>query len=297
MNKNNLVVIVVLNHNKKNDILECLDSIFNLDYSEFEVIVVDNGSNDGSVEEIHTKYPSVHLIESKINLGVAGGRNLGISYAKKFNYQYLLFLDNDALIEKSALNEMVNCFNTNENIGIVTPKCYLMNKPNTIGYAGGISVNLFTGKIADIGSGQEDKGQFDEPSLVDASGGLFLTSKEIINEVGMFDERFNPYGWEDVDYSIRVRKKGYKIFFNPKAIFYHKGGKKSRPKIVTDYEHAKAKNYLYLLKKHSNAFQLFTLSFILPFKILGIIIQGLLQGNFMLLINQFKGFFGYLKNE
>jgi GT2 family glycosyltransferase len=158
-------------------------------------------------------------------------------------------------------------------------------------------VNLFTGKIADIGGGQEDKGQFDASFFVDASGGIFLTSKEIINEVGLFDERFNPYGWEDVDYSIRVRKKGYKIFFNPKAIVYHKGGKKSRPKIITDYERAKAKNYLYLLKKHSNVFQLFTLSIILPFRILGMIIQGLSHGNFKLLLNQFKGFFGYLKNE
>lgn len=268
-----------------------------MDYAPFEVIVVENGSTDGSLEEIKTKYPSIHLLESKINLGVAGGRNLGIMHAEKFKFQYLLFLDNDALIEKNALNEMVNFFNVKQNVGIVTPKCYFMNKPNTIAYAGGLSVNLFSGKITDIGSGQEDKGQFNESFFVDASGGLFLTSRKIINQIGLFDERFNPYGWEDVDYSLRVRKKGYKIFFNPNAIFYHKGGKKSRLKIASDYERAKAKNYLYLLKKHSNILQLFTLSFVLPFRILGIIVQGLLHGNFKLLLNQFKGFFGYLKNE
>lgn len=297
MIKEKLVIIIILSFNKKEDTLNCLRSVEDLDYQSFEVIVVENGSADRSLEEIKTKYPFIHLVESKTNLGVAGGRNLGIRYAENFDYQYILFLDNDALIEKSALQEMVTFYNAAKNIGIVTPKCYFMNKPNTIAYAGGLSANLFTGKIADIGSGQEDKGQFNESFFVDASGGLFLTSKEIINEVGLFDERFNPYGWEDVDFSLRVRKKGYKIFFNPNAIFYHKGGKKSRLKIAADYERAKAKNYLYLLKKHSNIFQLFTLSFVLPFRILGIIVQGLLNGNFQLLLNQFKGFFGYLKNE
>jgi hypothetical protein len=291
-----LVIILILSFNKKEDTLNCLKSVGELDYLPFEVIVVENGSTDGSLESIRTNYPNVHLLESKINFGVAGGRNLGIKFAEKFNYQYLLFLDNDALIDKSALSEMVNFFYANDKIGIVTPKCYLMNKQNTIAYAGGLSVNLFTGKIGDIGSGQEDKGQFDQPFLVNASGGLFLTSKEIINEVGLFDEKFNPYGWEDVDYSLRVRKNGYKIIYNPKAIFYHKGGKKSRPKIEADYERAKAKNYLYLLKKHSNLLQLFSLSIILPLRIMKIIIHSLFHGNFKLLLNHFKGFFGYLKN-
>ena len=92
MNKNDVVAIIVLNYNKKKDILECLDSIFNLDYNEFEVIVVDNGSSDGSAEEIKTKYPNVHLIESKKNLGASGGRNLGIKYAtENFDYKFLFF--------------------------------------------------------------------------------------------------------------------------------------------------------------------------------------------------------------
>jgi len=166
ISKNHLVAIVILSHNKKKDILECLDSIFKLDYIEFEVIVIDNASSDGSVDEIKTKYPNVHLNESKINLGVARGRNLGVRYAnKKFNYKFLLFLDDDIVIDKNALSEMVNSFNINGNIGIVTPKCYLTNFPGVIGYAGGMSVNLWTGKITNIGDGEKDERQLIEAIL------------------------------------------------------------------------------------------------------------------------------------
>lgn len=296
MNKNNLVVIIVLNHNKKNDILQCLDSIFKMDYSEFEVIVVDNGSKDGSVEEIKTKYPSGHLVESKTNLGAAGGRNLGMQYVnEKFDFQYILFLDNDSIVEKNALSEMINSFNSKEEIGIVTPKCYMMSKTNTFGYAGGMAVNLFTGKIEDIGSGKKDEGQYDKPMFVDACGGLFLASKNLISRVGMFDDKFNPYGWEDVDYSIRAREKGYNIVYNPKAIVHHKGGKITRTTSATEYEYSKVKNYFYLLKKHANIFQFITLGLFLPLRILKIMVQEILQGKVNVLFYQFKGFFSLFK--
>ena len=195
-----LVIIIVLNHNKRDDLLECLDSINKLEYKEFEIVIVDNDSTDDSAPAIKKIYPDIHLIESKINLGVAGGRNLGVRYAnKKFNYKFLLFLDDDIVIDKNALSEMVNSFNINGNIGIVTPKCYLTNFPGVIGYAGGMSVNLWTGKITNIGDGEKDERQFDESKFISSCGGLCLVSSELINKVGIFDEKFNPYGWGDVD--------------------------------------------------------------------------------------------------
>jgi len=296
MNKNNQVVIIVLNFNKKKDIIECLKSIFSLDYGDYKVVVVDNGSNDASVEEINSKYPGVHLIESKINLGVAGGRNLGISYAnEKLNYKYLLFLDDDIVIDKCALSEMVKSFSTNGNIGIVTPKCYLANFPGVIGYAGGMSVNLFTGKIENIGNGEKDEGQFDNSKFISSCGGLCLISNELINKVGTFDENFNPYGWEDVDLSLRAGQNGFKIFYNPKAIVYHKGGRKGRGKAIDKYEFSKSKNYFYLIKKHATAFQLLTIFAILPFRILLIIFKELMNGDYKILFVQHKGFLSLFK--
>src|SRR3989337_2044819 len=296
MNKNDVVAIIVLNYNKKKDILECLDSIFNLDYNEFEVIVVDNGSSDGSAEEIKTKYPNVHLIESKKNLGASGGRNLGIKYAtENFDYKFLFFLDNDITIKENALSEMANSFCSKENIGIVSPKCYVKNAPGIIKYAGGISVNFFTGQIYDIGGGEKDEGQFEIPMFRMSCGGLFLVGKSVIDKIGNFDENFNPYGWEDIDFSIRVRKSGYKIFYNPKAVIFHKGGKIGRGKAIDEYEYSKVKNYFYLFRKHANFFQLLVIGLILPFKILIIAVKEILKGDFGIVFSQVRGFFSLFK--
>jgi GT2 family glycosyltransferase len=270
--------------------------VSNLDYSPFEIVVVDNGSIDGSAAAIKNMYPSVHLIESSINLGAAGGRNLGITYTyENFNNEYFLFLDNDIVIEKNALTEMVKSYNSSENVGIVTPKCFMTNYQNTLAYAGGLSVNLFTGAIRDIGGGQIDKGQYDESVFVDACGGLFLISKKVLKNIGNFDNKFNPYGWEDIDFSLRAGKKNYKILYNPKAIIYHKGGKASRTELVSEYESSKVKNYFYLLKKHAGFLHLLSLTIILPLRLIAFAVHELLQGKFDVLLYQFKGIKGILK--
>jgi GT2 family glycosyltransferase len=290
------VVIIILNYNKKDDLLECIDSISKQDYRNFQVIVLDNGSTDGSARVIKNKYSDVHIIENKINSGAAGGRNIAIKYAvENFNYDFILFLDNDVIVEKYFLEEMIKSFAKDKSIGIVTPKCYMMNFPGTIGYAGGMSVNLFTGKISDIGSGQKDEGQFDRSGFVPACGGLCLVKNSVINEVGFFDEKFNPYGWEDVDFSIRARKHGFKIFYNHKAVVYHKGGKKQRGELAQEYEFSKVRNYFYLLRKHGNVFQLLVISSILPFRILLIIIKELSRGEFRILFSQFRGALNWFK--
>ena len=296
MYKKHLAAIIVLNHNKKNDVLECLDSIYKQDYKEYEVIVVDNGSRDGSVDAIKNEFPNIHLIESEINLGVAGGRNLGIRFAnEKFNYKFILFLDNDVVIEKTALSEMVESFDTEKKVGIVTPKCYMMNRPGVFGYAGGLSINLFTGRIANIGNEEKDVGQFDQSRFISSAGGLCLISKDVIDEVGFFDERFNPYGWEDVDFSLRAKQKGFNIHYNHRAIIHHKGGKKGRGEVISEYEFSKVKNYFYLIRKHANVFQLLTIFSLLPFKMLVLIIKDLFQGEYKVIYTRFRSFLSLLK--
>ncbi len=296
MEKNNPVAVIVLNFNKKNEVLDCLKSISMMDYSEFEVIIVDNGSTDGSAEAIKSIYPDVHLVSSNKNLGVAGGRNLGIKYAdENLDYNYLLFLDDDILIDKKALSEMVCSFNNDKNIGIVTPKCYISGLPGIIGYAGGMSVNLFTGRINDIGNGEKDTGQFDKSGFISSCGGLCLISRKLFNEVGHFDEKFNPYGWEDVDLSLRAKQKGFKIFYNHKAVMYHKGGKKGRGKAINDYEFSKAKNYFYLIRKHASIFQIIIAGSVLPFRVMNIILKELFNGEFKILSAQLRGFLSLFK--
>jgi GT2 family glycosyltransferase len=292
-----LVVIIILNYDNKPDTLVSLESVSKLEYSPFEIVLVDNGSRDDSVEEIKRKYPDVHLIESKTNLGVAGGRNLGIRYSNEnFDYSFLFFLDNDIAIKPDALSQMVSSFDSEEKVGIVSPKCYVENT-NVIKYAGGMSINFFTGLITDIGGGQEDDGQFDEFKFIPASGGLCLVSRIVINEIKSFDERFNPYGWEDIDFSIRTVKAGFKVFYNYKAVIYHKGGKIGRGKKIDEYEYSKLKNYFTLIRKHANIFQLLTIFLILPFRVLSITAKEILNRKAGDVFSPIRGFYRLNRND
>jgi GT2 family glycosyltransferase len=292
MRKKVTAVIIILNYNRKNEVLKCLESIFNLDYPDFEITVVDNGSTDGSIEAIKLKYPKIHLVESKKNSGVAGGRNLGINYAEEnLDYKYILFLDDDVIVDRRALTEMTASLCPEEKIGIVTPKCYSSGSPGVIAYAGGLSVSLYTGKISDIGSGEKDEGQFDHSGFIPSSGGICLVDRKMFNEIGIFDEKFNPYGWEDVDFSLRAVKKGYKIFYNHKAVVYHKGGKIGRRKGKKDYEFSKTKNYFYLIRKHAGFFQLLCISVCFPFRLMNLLLKEILRGESKTIVAQIGGFF------
>src|ERR1700752_218266 len=221
-----LVIIIILNFNKKEDTLKCLESVFRLDYYPYKTVVVDNGSTDGSVEAISKTFPEVHLIRSNNNLGASGGRNLGIQYANKsFNYKYLFFLDNDTLVEDSSLPKLTEALKNDKEAGFAFPKAYRAPLSNII-MSVGIYVNLYTGSIYDMGAGETDQGQYNLPRYVHACGAFgFLAKKEVFSQIGCFDEIFNPYSWEDVDLSLRAGKRGFKILYVPEALIYHKGGK------------------------------------------------------------------------
>lgn len=285
-----LVVIIILNLNKKQDILKCLESVFKLDYSPYKIVVIDNGSTDGSIEAISKVFAEVHLIRSPQNLGVAGGRNLGIEYANNnFQYKYLFFLDNDTLVERKSLSELVNAIQLDNQIGLATPKTYMMSSPQTIASAGGIGINLYTGSIYDIGSGEVDKGQYDQTKFVISSTGLVLVRKEVFPKIGWFSEIFNPYGWEDVDFSLRARKVGFKIVYVPKALIYHKGGKAGRGSLP-DYEKYKIRNFFVLMRRHTSLLQWVCFVCLIPLKTVFYIIEEMHYGNSRVLLVQFRGF-------
>ena len=245
------VAVIVLTYDKFEDTVECLDSVLRSRFSGFEVVLVDNHSTDGSIEKLSARYPAIHHVRNNCNLGVAGGRNAGWAYTREhIPADILLFLDNDTVVEPDTIGILVAHLESNADAGIVCAKCYTA-PPSTTIMSVGMSVNFYTGAIGDVGSGELDIGQYNESRIVPACGGFcFLVRQSVFEDCGGLDEGYNPYGWEDVDFCLRARQKGYLCHYVPAAVVYHKGCKIGRG-YVPHYEKYKTKHYFRLLLRHT----------------------------------------------
>jgi hypothetical protein len=279
-----LVAIIVLSFNKREHTLRCLDSVRRLRYQPREVVVVDNASSDGSAEAVAAAYPEVHLLRSPVNQGAAGGRNLGIRYATdRFAPAYLLFLDDDTVVDERLADELVAGLRMDRQAGMTTPKAYRAGTRDVIASAGGMRVELSRGSIADIGAGARDVGQFDRSGGVDSCVGFaVLARRDALEWCGGFDERFNPYGWEEVDLSLRLREAGYTIRYVPGAICWHAGGTPGRGRRVPEYERGKAANFLRLMQRHASAWQWLAFLTVLPVRGARVVQAQLRGGNWAL---------------
>ena len=202
-----LVYILILNWNGKEDTLECLSSLKKIDYPNYKTIVIDNGSTDDSVKIINKKYPKIKIIENKKNLGYAEGNNVGIRYALKNKADYVLILNNDTIVDKKFLTELVKVGESNEKVGIVGPKVYHYGT-NKIQYLG--IKNLFWNLVMYrkvVGRNKEDEGQFDSFTDVDAVAGCStLIKSNVLKKIGVLDKELFLY-WEEVDLFQRAKKR------------------------------------------------------------------------------------------
>lgn len=245
------VSIIILNWNGKNDTVECLNSLKKIDYPNYEITIVDNGSTDGSQKEIRRKFPHVRLIENSENLGFAEGNNIGIKHALEESTDYILLLNNDTVVDKRFLNELIDVAQKDERIGIVGPKIYFHEEPNKIWFAGGM-IDLKKGSVDHIGWGESDQGQYDEKKEVDyITACCSLVKRGMIEKGGMFDPKFFIY-YEDTDLNLRVKKTGYKIVYVPSSKIWHKvsasmGGDTSPEKL-----YLKTRNLILFVRKNAN---------------------------------------------
>lgn len=216
-----LVFIILVNWNGKQVTLECLASLERATYGNSRIVVVDNASTDGSIEAIRRAYPDVIVLPMDRNLRFAGGNNAGMRYALEHGAELLLMLNNDTTVEPGFLAHLVARMAADPRIGAVAPKIYYEDDPTRIWFAGG-AISMWTGTMRHIGIREIDRGQYDLPCETEyATGCCFLTRREVVERIGMLDESYRIYG-EDADWSMRCRRAGYIIMYEPLAKVWHK---------------------------------------------------------------------------
>lgn len=217
-----MISIVILTFNSIKFIQPCLESIFLQDYKDFEVIVVDNNSKDGTASFLKEKYPRINLIENIKNFGAAKARNQGIAAGRG---EWVITLDCDVILESGFIGKVSGIIKgLNSSVGMFQPKILTMDK-KTI-YSCGITLSNFR-KFYDISKGSFDNGISGIPEVlfgVCSAAGIYR--REMLNDIkeesGYFDERFFFIA-EDVDLAWRAQKKGWKAKFFPSAVCYHTG--------------------------------------------------------------------------
>ncbi|OKS85932.1 glycosyltransferase family 2 protein [Mucilaginibacter polytrichastri] len=215
------VSVITVNFNQSFITEQLLLSIANTNaYLEIEIIVVDNGSKVNSVPEWEQKYPAIKFIRSNLNLGFAGGNNLGIKEAKG---EYLFFVNNDTEFTAGLIETLANVLDTNPNVGLVSPKIRYFDQPGTLQYAGFTEMNYYTCRNYCIGQFEPDNGQYDDklgPTGY-AHGAAMMLKREAMDKAGLMAENFFLY-YEEMDWCDRIKKAGYEIWFVPQALIYHK---------------------------------------------------------------------------
>ena len=211
-----LVSIIVVNYNALKYLVPCFESLFKMDKGDFslEIIMVDNLSKDESIPLVREKLPEIKIIENTVN-SYAKAINLGILSSRG---DYVCILNPDTVVEKKWLMSGLEVITGNDKVGVAQSKILLTDQ-KTINSIGVEEVEDYY--FRDIGFGEEDVGQYEEPKELNFfSGGSVFFRRDCLEDVGSFDEDFVMY-MEDIDYSIRCRDKGWRIFYSPQSIVYH----------------------------------------------------------------------------
>lgn len=216
-----LVYIVVLNWNGWQDTLACVASCRVLKWPNFRILVVDNGSTDGSEEILRRHLADIKILQTGANLGFSGGNNVGIRHALESNADYVWLLNNDAEVAPEALSRLVEAMESDPTVAMSGSKIYLHHDRQRLNFAGGI---WDKGRLRPrlLGANQLDRGQFDEQCEGRVlSGCSLLVSAHAVREIGLMEESYFLY-WEDTEWCVRAHRLGHKTLFVPKSHVWHK---------------------------------------------------------------------------
>ena len=287
---------IILNWNSGEMTAECIQSLLAKDSSDYEIVVVDNGSSDGSVEHLRRRFPEIPVLLQERNLGFAGGCNVGMRYALDKGAEFILLLNNDTVVGKNFVRDLVEQAQAHRNAGMVSPKIYFWVSPDRFWWAGG-AYSLWCGLPKHIGRKEKDTGQFELPRQIEwATGCALLIRAAALGVTGLFDQQIFGNG-EDLDLSLRMKRAGYEIWYAPEARLWHKEGVDYRKNVG---EHIRkftgTRNLLWIMHKHARTVQ--WVSFLPNFLcryVLFYVLLSLSRGDFRSAKAVLKGVWAFLR--
>lgn len=248
--KEPFVSIVILNWNGYQDTIECINGLQKITYKNFEIVLVDNASTNESVNVLKSTFPQISIIENERNLGFSGV-NVGIEYALAKKADYILLLNNDTVVDKKFLSELVSVAEGNKKIGLVSSLIYYYHDKDTVQSAGGFINYKGSYPFIDPNWQKKDIGQFEENIFTDTLIGCSLLIKRTVFEaIGLFDTNLFIYA-DDTELSIRAKKRGFLLCTVVTSKVWHKVSASSGGREYNlTYLYYNTRNIIYFSKKH-----------------------------------------------
>ena len=251
------IAVVILTFRQKEQTLRCLEHLLQQQdgQTEFTVLLWDNGSADETATAVAAQFPEVMLHVSQTNLGVAGGRNAAAAEAiSAWNPDCLLFLDNDMVVQPGFVAALAKPLRPESGgrVGQTQAKLMLADEPERLNDGGGCRIQFWLGRTRPVGFGEVDQGQYDTPKPCVSCGGAMMVRTHLFQKLGGFDERFNPFGPEDLDFSLRLQEIGWESWYVPAAVAVHDvnhtfgGGD-----YTEEYATHRSRHWLRLMRRHA----------------------------------------------
>jgi GT2 family glycosyltransferase len=214
-----LVSIITVNYDHPQVTLDLLKTLRMITYPNVEIFVIDNASPNDDPSIIKSTYSEINFIQSGVNLGFAGGNNLGI---RKARGKYILFINNDTEVEPGFLEPLVAKCESDPRIGAVSPKIKFYHHPDTIQFCGQAPMNHYTMRSHGIGYGIVDKGQFEVDSMTPfVHGAAMMVPRSVIEKVGLMPECYFLY-YEELDWCAAMKRSGYQLWYVHNSTILHK---------------------------------------------------------------------------
>jgi GT2 family glycosyltransferase len=214
------IIVLLLNWNGKKDTLECIQSLKKVDDPNFQVIVVDNGSKDGSVAAIRSAHPEIPILETGSNLGFAGGNNVGIEWALRHKAEWIFLLNNDTIVDRDVLKKLREAAKWEPKGKIFGAKILRYHQPQIIDHIGGFWCAQ-KGEFFSCESGQEDHPYLNMQKVDYVCGAALFMHRSVPAKIGLLETNFFLF-WEETDFCYRAKKAGFEVWTVPEAKIWHK---------------------------------------------------------------------------